>query len=73
MSGLEVLREIKNIDPKAKVIMVTALEDSQTREKAMQLGADEFITKPFVSDHLEELVRKYISELTQAEVPYGKG
>jgi len=63
MSGLEVLREIKKITPAAKVIMVTVLDDEATRAEAKSLGADEFVTKPFNSDYLEELVRKEVEEL----------
>lgn len=63
MSGLEVLKEIKKIDPAIKVIMVTVMDDEETRQEAKKLGADEFITKPFNSDYLEEVVRKEVAEL----------
>ena len=54
-SGLEVLREIKRIDPLIKVIMITVLDDEKTKQEARALGADEFITKPF--SHIEFLAR----------------
>lgn len=63
VSGLEVLKEIKEIDPSIRVIMVTVLDDEKTRQLAMSLGADEFITKPFISDYLEEVLRRQIAEL----------
>lgn len=63
MSGLEVLERIKEIDSRVKVNMVTVSTDGETRDKAKKLGADEFITKPFVSEHLEELVVRQVSEL----------
>ncbi|MCX5695014.1 MAG: response regulator [Candidatus Omnitrophica bacterium] len=63
MSGLEVLKEIKQIDSSIKVIMITVMDDEQTKNAARQLGADEFITKPIISDHLEEVVRQKITEL----------
>lgn len=63
MPGLEVLKEIKNMDAKIKVIMITVLDDEKTKSEAKSLGADEFITKPFMSDYLEEVVRRYVSDL----------
>lgn len=58
MSGLEVLTEIKKMDSSIKVIIITVLDDDQTRQEAVKLGADEFVTKPFASDNLEEIVRR---------------
>lgn len=63
MSGLEVLKEIKAIDPSIKVIMLTVIADEATKLKAKELGADDFVSKPFMSDHLEEVARKEIAEI----------
>lgn len=63
MSGLEVLKELKKLDDKTKVIMVSVLDDDKTKAEALESGADEFIAKPFLSDHLEEVVRKQVSDL----------
>lgn len=62
-SGLEVLKEIKRIDKTIKVVMLTVVSDEATKQKARELGADDFITKPFLSDHLEEVARAEIAEL----------
>jgi two-component system response regulator (stage 0 sporulation protein F) len=63
MSGLEVLKEIKAIDSTLKVIMLTVIADEATRAKAKELGADDFVSKPFMSDRLEEVARKEIAEI----------
>ena len=63
MSGLEALKEIKKIDSSIKVIMLTVMDDERTRLEAARLGADEFITKPFATDYLEEVVTSKIGEL----------
>ncbi|MBI4706915.1 MAG: response regulator [Candidatus Omnitrophica bacterium] len=65
MSGLEVLKEIKKIDSATKVIMVTVLDDEKTKDEAKKLGADSFITKPFITDRLEEIVGEKIKELLE--------
>ena len=60
-SGLEVLRQIKEIDSNIKVIMVTALDDSHSIERARNLGAEEFLTKPFTLEFLEDTLLKKVS------------
>ncbi len=47
MDGVQALREIMKIDPKAKVIMVTAVEQKYIVQDAMKLGARDYVVKPF--------------------------
>lgn len=47
IGGLETLKGIKKINPKIAVIMVTAVIDEELAKRAMQLGADGYIYKPF--------------------------
>jgi two-component system, chemotaxis family, chemotaxis protein CheY len=48
MSGLELLRQIKQqyVSPPPVVMMITAYGDEDNYQKAMQYGADAFLTKP---------------------------
>lgn len=69
MDGLEVLRRVKKISPRTKVIMVTISDDADTRQKAQNLGADEFIKKPFTTDYLEDVVILKVNELTKSKEP----
>jgi len=46
MTGLELLKKIKEHDPGSRVMMVTAYGDEATRSKAISYGAADFITKP---------------------------
>lgn len=59
MSGLDVLKEIRKTDKKIKIVMLTARLEKEIIEKAKMLGADEYVTKPFRLDDLEEIIRKY--------------
>lgn len=47
MDGLEVLRQLRSRGDQTKVLILTALNDTRIAEKAMALGADDFLTKPF--------------------------
>lgn len=46
MSGIEVLKEIRRIDNKAKVILITGYPSVESSVVAMQLGAWDYIQKP---------------------------
>lgn len=47
LSGIEVLKKIRELKPSAQVIMVTALNHEDVREQAARFGATAYITKPF--------------------------
>ena len=55
-SGLDVLIKIKSLNVKTEVIMVTGLGDEDTMQQAKSLGANDFITKPFTADFLNNLI-----------------
>jgi signal transduction histidine kinase len=47
MSGVDVLRELKQLDEDIEVIMLTAYETLETARQALRLGAREYLNKPF--------------------------
>jgi len=49
MSGVEVLRELREKLPKILIVMVTASADRETVQAALQGGADGYVVKPFNS------------------------
>lgn len=64
IDGIETLEQIKEIDHEISVIMITALGVLETAVKAMQLGAFDYINKPFNLDELSVVLRKALE--TQA-------
>ena len=58
MGGLEALRKIRALDPEARVVMVTALDQKQTIAEAIRDGALDFIVKPFDRDRIAGLLGK---------------
>ncbi|MFH1878511.1 MAG: response regulator [Candidatus Omnitrophota bacterium] len=56
MDGMETLKHIRKIDKGIKVIVVTALADSEKAEESKQYGAVEYITKPLLLEQLERTV-----------------
>jgi CheY-like chemotaxis protein len=61
MDGLELLGEIKQRRPDLPVMMVTAYGDDKRRNRAHELGASNFITKPVDFDQLKEQLRRFAS------------
>ena len=58
MDGLEALKNIREDDKDAKVIMVTAAGQQNKMMDAIKLGASEFVTKPFDADAILKMVEK---------------
>ena len=56
MNGIETLEKIREIDKDAAVIMVTGVKDDDTMQKAKELGADDYITKPLSLEYLDKVV-----------------
>jgi len=57
MDGMELHRRIREIDPDAVVIMITAYASVDTAVQALKEGAYDYITKPFDPDNLSHLAR----------------
>jgi two-component system chemotaxis response regulator CheY len=57
-NGIEGLTLIREIDPEANVIMVSAIGQSYYIDEATDLGAIDFIVKPFQEDRIREAVSK---------------
>ena len=58
MSGLDALREIIKINPKAQVMMVSAMGQEAMVRDAIVSGAKGFIVKPFKEDGIISAIRK---------------
>lgn len=58
LDGLELLTEIKKIDPKLPVIVISGHGNIDTAVAAISQGAVDFIEKPFEAEHLMHLVAR---------------
>ena len=56
LSGMDLLRMLKARNPKARIIMVTGYPTMRNTLQAMQLGAMDFLPKPFLPTTLRSLV-----------------
>ncbi|MBI2216934.1 MAG: sigma-54-dependent Fis family transcriptional regulator [Candidatus Rokubacteria bacterium] len=60
MSGLDVLRAMRRLDPDVAVVMVTGYATVETAVEAMKDGASDYLQKPFTPDELRLAVRRAI-------------
>ncbi|AKO93830.1 two-component system response regulator [Priestia filamentosa] len=58
MDGIHSLKEIKKVNPTAKVIMCSAMGQQAMVIDAIQAGAKDFIVKPFQADRVIEAISK---------------
>ncbi len=64
MDGLQALKEIINFDPAAEVLMCSAMGQQKLVVKAIELGAKDFIVKPFDEKRVIETVNQIIHTAT---------
>ena len=57
-NGIEALKEIINIDPKANVVIISALGQETFVTEAVKLGAKGFLVKPFKEDFIIRTLSK---------------
>ncbi|HSY28214.1 MAG TPA: response regulator transcription factor [Burkholderiaceae bacterium] len=57
MSGLEVLRRLRARNSRLPVLILTAVDSVEQRVKGLDLGADDYMAKPFALSELEARVR----------------
>jgi Response regulator containing CheY-like receiver, AAA-type ATPase, and DNA-binding domains len=60
MDGIAALKQIMEYDSSAKVIMCSALGQSNMVIESIQIGAKDYIVKPFQADRVLEAVRKIL-------------
>ncbi|MCF8039107.1 MAG: response regulator [Desulfohalobiaceae bacterium] len=62
IDGMEVIREIRNVEPKTRFIVITGYPSLPTAIESGRLGVREYLRKPFTDDELIEAVHKGLQE-----------
>jgi two-component system chemotaxis response regulator CheY len=58
MGGIEALQKIRELDPSARVVVITAVDQKQSLMDSIRHGAVDFIVKPFDRDRVIGLLNK---------------
>ncbi len=58
MGGLEALEHIRNFDPKARVLVISAIDQRSSLMQAVKLGAIDYVVKPFDRDGVKKAMNR---------------
>ncbi len=67
MDGLTALKEIRTIDPHARVVMLTALGQDSVVVESIKFGAQDFVVKPFEPERVLAAINKAMASDTELE------
>ncbi len=67
MDGFEVLKELQNTNPDTILIFITALSDRENFRLGMELGADDYLTKPFTRNELLNAITARFHRIEKSE------
>ena len=62
LSGMELLRRIRDRNYPTEVVMVTAANDVATFEEAFRLGVVDYLVKPFAYDRFQNALKKFLQK-----------
>lgn len=63
VSGLELIREIKNLEQAVKTVIISGYDDFSYAKQAVSLGVTEYLLKPFLPEELYAVLNKIGEEL----------
>ena len=71
IEGLEVARRVRGDHPSVRIIMLTARDDEASRVTGLEMGADDYVTKPFSGRELVARVRAVLRRVQAPDEPGG--
>jgi len=63
VSGLELLKRIRSLNPTTRVVILTAYPSPETFIEAVNLGAAKYLLKPIEIDHLETSIEEVLRQM----------
>jgi two-component system KDP operon response regulator KdpE len=71
MGGVETCRELRRLDPRLQILMLTVRDSEEDKVNALDAGADDYVTKPFSIPELTARIRAAIRRATTGlpEIP----
>lgn len=61
MDGISCVKAVMDCDPEVRILVVSALSDKPTAIRALKLGAQGFLHKPFTDEQLVQALRELLS------------
>jgi two-component system KDP operon response regulator KdpE len=67
MSGIALIRQIRDIHPNIPMVVISGMKESRFRLDALEAGADDYLTKPFHPAELSVRLQKQLNKTRPAE------
>ena len=64
MTGLQLIQAVKHASPLTRTVLITAYDSPELRRRIRGAGVDEYLTKPFRLERLEQIVRESVNQPT---------
>lgn len=71
MNGLEVIKEVRDRNISAHVVILSGYSEFEYAQKAIQYGVDEYLLKPLGADAIQEMLRNIEEKIRKEELLYG--
>jgi two-component system, chemotaxis family, chemotaxis protein CheY len=65
-NGFDVLKEVTHMSPKSRCLVISSMDDEETKSKALALGAIQYITKPFTKLQLLQAIQEISQNFSEA-------
>ena len=59
--GMNFIGEIRKLDPDVKIVMITAHDTNHDKDRAYELGVDQFIGKPFTRETIFDAIERLVN------------
>ncbi len=69
-TGIQGLREIRDIDASVSIIMLTGFGSLETAQEAIRHGANDYVKKPFDTTEMRDIVRSYVDKTHVARAKF---
>jgi len=66
IGGIETLRRIRTFQPRVPILMLTVRDSEENKVEALELGADDYVTKPFST---RELIARIRAAIRRVQTP----
>lgn len=67
-SGLELAMDLKALYKDIRIVMITAHQEFEYAKRAIQIGVEDFLTKPIIENELKEVIKKHARDIDYMDV-----